>query len=42
MEVNLFGALATSQAFIPLLRQGQQKGRIINISSVVRHMIVLR
>lgn len=38
MEVNLFGVVATSQAFIPLLRQGPQKGRILNISSVVRHI----
>lgn len=29
------GAVTTSQAFVPLLRQGQHKGRIINISSVV-------
>jgi short-subunit dehydrogenase involved in D-alanine esterification of teichoic acids len=35
MEVNFMGAVATSQAFIPLLRSGQQKGRIINVSSVV-------
>jgi NAD(P)-dependent dehydrogenase (short-subunit alcohol dehydrogenase family) len=35
MEVNFMGAVVTSQAFIPLLRGGQQKGRIINVSSVV-------
>jgi NAD(P)-dependent dehydrogenase (short-subunit alcohol dehydrogenase family) len=34
-EVNFMGAVTTSQAFIPLLRAGQQKGRVINISSVV-------
>jgi NAD(P)-dependent dehydrogenase (short-subunit alcohol dehydrogenase family) len=34
-EVNFMGAVATSQAFIPLLRAGQQRGRIVNISSVV-------
>jgi NAD(P)-dependent dehydrogenase (short-subunit alcohol dehydrogenase family) len=35
MEVNFMGAFTTSQAFIPLLRSGQQKGRIVNVSSVV-------
>jgi NAD(P)-dependent dehydrogenase (short-subunit alcohol dehydrogenase family) len=35
MEVNFMGAVTTSQAFIPLLRSGQQKGRIVNVSSVV-------
>ena len=30
-EVNFFGALATTQAFLPLLRKGQ--GRIVNIGS---------
>ena len=30
-EVNLFGALAVTQAFLPLLRQG--RGRILNVSS---------
>lgn len=34
MEVNVVGVLRTSQAFLPLLR-GPQKGRIVNISSVV-------
>jgi NAD(P)-dependent dehydrogenase (short-subunit alcohol dehydrogenase family) len=37
-EVNFMGAVTTSQAFIPLLRAGQQKGRIINISSVVSNL----
>jgi NAD(P)-dependent dehydrogenase (short-subunit alcohol dehydrogenase family) len=32
MEVNFFGLIATTQAFIPLLRQA--RGRIVNISSV--------
>jgi NAD(P)-dependent dehydrogenase (short-subunit alcohol dehydrogenase family) len=35
-EVNFMGAVATTQAFIPLLRAGQRKGRIVNIGSVVR------
>jgi NAD(P)-dependent dehydrogenase (short-subunit alcohol dehydrogenase family) len=30
-EVNLFGVLAVTQAFLPLLRQG--RGRILNVSS---------
>lgn len=36
-DVNVFGALALSQALLPLLRAGPgpSKGRIINISSVV-------
>ncbi|WIA36623.1 hypothetical protein OEZ86_007911 [Tetradesmus obliquus] len=37
-EVNFMGAVATSQALIPLLRAGQQRGRIINISSVAGHL----
>lgn len=32
MEVNVYGALAVTQAFLPLLRQA--KGRIINMSSI--------
>lgn len=32
MEVNLLGAVAVTQAFLPLIRQG--KGRIVNISSL--------
>ncbi len=31
-EVNFFGVMAVTQAFIPLLRRGQ--GRIVNISSI--------
>lgn len=38
MEVNFMGAVATSQAFIPLLRSGQHKGRIVNVSSVAGHL----
>jgi NAD(P)-dependent dehydrogenase (short-subunit alcohol dehydrogenase family) len=34
-EVNVFGVLACSQAFLPLLRKSGD-GRIINMSSVVR------
>lgn len=33
--MNVMGIVATSQAFIPLLRRGQQKGRIVNMGSVV-------
>jgi len=33
MQVNLVGALRVSQAFLPLLRAGTKKGRIVNISS---------
>jgi NAD(P)-dependent dehydrogenase (short-subunit alcohol dehydrogenase family) len=32
MEVNYFGTLAVTQAFLPLLRQG--RGRIVNMSSI--------
>jgi NAD(P)-dependent dehydrogenase (short-subunit alcohol dehydrogenase family) len=32
LEVNLFGAIAVTQAFLPLLRNA--KGRIVNMSSV--------
>jgi NAD(P)-dependent dehydrogenase (short-subunit alcohol dehydrogenase family) len=32
LEVNLIGAVAVTQAFLPLIRQGQ--GRIVNISSL--------
>jgi NAD(P)-dependent dehydrogenase (short-subunit alcohol dehydrogenase family) len=31
-EVNVFGALAVTQMFLPLLRQG--RGRIVNVSSI--------
>eukprot|EP00882_Tetradesmus_deserticola_P018012 GHRQ01019326.1.p1 GENE.GHRQ01019326.1~~GHRQ01019326.1.p1 ORF type:complete len:235 (+),score=74.83 GHRQ01019326.1:520-1224(+) len=37
-EVNFMGAVTTSQAFIPLLRAGQQRGRVVNISSVAGHL----
>jgi NAD(P)-dependent dehydrogenase (short-subunit alcohol dehydrogenase family) len=36
LEVNVVGVLATCQAFLPLLRAGQHKGRIVNLGSVVR------
>eukprot|EP00775_Hariotina_reticulata_P012390 gene12390-12525_t len=37
-DVNLFGVVSTSQAFLPLLRQGPVKGRIINVGSVAGHL----
>lgn len=33
LEVNLIGAIAVTQAFLPLLRAGSSAGRIINIGS---------
>jgi NAD(P)-dependent dehydrogenase (short-subunit alcohol dehydrogenase family) len=33
--VNVVGVLATSQAFLPLLRAGKYKGHIVNLGSVV-------
>jgi NAD(P)-dependent dehydrogenase (short-subunit alcohol dehydrogenase family) len=33
--VNVVGVLATCQAFLPLLRAGKFKGRIVNLGSVV-------
>ncbi|WIA32194.1 hypothetical protein OEZ86_003043 [Tetradesmus obliquus] len=38
LEVNVVGVLATCQAFLPLLRAGQHKGRIVNLGSVAGHM----
>eukprot|EP00878_Enallax_costatus_P003161 GHUV01003361.1.p1 GENE.GHUV01003361.1~~GHUV01003361.1.p1 ORF type:complete len:376 (+),score=89.26 GHUV01003361.1:374-1501(+) len=38
LDVNVTGVLAASQAFIPLLRRGQQEGRIINMGSVSGHL----
>jgi NAD(P)-dependent dehydrogenase (short-subunit alcohol dehydrogenase family) len=35
LEVNVVGVLATSQAFLPLLRAGKYKGHIVNLGSVV-------
>jgi NAD(P)-dependent dehydrogenase (short-subunit alcohol dehydrogenase family) len=37
-EVNVFGQIAVSQAFLPLLRQS--RGRIVNISSVGAHVAI--
>ena len=36
-EVNVFGLLAVTQAFLPLLRQG--RGRVVNISSTASIMV---
>lgn len=35
MDVNLMGVLRVTQAFLPLLRAGKERGRIVNISSDV-------
>jgi NAD(P)-dependent dehydrogenase (short-subunit alcohol dehydrogenase family) len=37
-DVNVFGQLAVSQAFLPLLRKA--RGRIVNISSVGAHIAI--
>jgi NAD(P)-dependent dehydrogenase (short-subunit alcohol dehydrogenase family) len=37
-DVNLFGQIAVTQAFLPLLRK--QRGRIVNISSVGAHIAI--
>ncbi|WIA12060.1 hypothetical protein OEZ85_012137 [Tetradesmus obliquus] len=38
LEVNVVGVLATCQAFLPLLRAGQHKGRIVHLGSVAGHL----
>ncbi len=38
LEVNVIGAVAVTQAFLPLLRAG--RGRIVNISSVARRSVL--
>eukprot|EP00878_Enallax_costatus_P013108 GHUV01013696.1.p1 GENE.GHUV01013696.1~~GHUV01013696.1.p1 ORF type:complete len:209 (+),score=32.29 GHUV01013696.1:514-1140(+) len=40
LDVNVWGIFAVTRAFLPLLRKGQQKGRIINMGSVAGHMPV--
>lgn len=35
MDVNVTGVLRCTQAFLPLLREGDAKGRIVNMSSIV-------
>ena len=37
-DINVFGQIAATQAFLPLLRKG--RGRIINISSVGAHIAI--
>lgn len=37
-EINLFGQIAVTQAFLPLLRKGH--GRIVNITSVGAHIAI--
>lgn len=34
MDVNVTGALRCTQAFLPLLRAGEERGRIVNMSSI--------
>lgn len=36
-DVNYFGPLAVTKAFLPLLRQS--KGRIVNVSRCVQHRV---
>ena len=38
LEVNLFGHLAVTQAFLPLIRQG--RGRIVNVGSVGGRLVL--
>jgi NAD(P)-dependent dehydrogenase (short-subunit alcohol dehydrogenase family) len=33
-DVNFFGVLAVTKAFLPLIRQGEKKGRIVNTGSL--------
>lgn len=35
MDVNVTGVLRCTQAFLPLLRAGAARGRIVNVSSIV-------
>jgi NAD(P)-dependent dehydrogenase (short-subunit alcohol dehydrogenase family) len=35
MDVNVTGPLRCTQAFLPLLRAGQRRGRVVNMSSIV-------
>jgi NAD(P)-dependent dehydrogenase (short-subunit alcohol dehydrogenase family) len=37
-EVNVFGVLSVTQAFLQLIRQGDKKGRLVNIGSMNGHI----
>ena len=38
LEVNLFGHVAVTQAFLPLLRKG--KGRLVNVGSIGGRLVL--
>lgn len=40
MDVNVTGPLRCTQAFLPLLREGPRRGRVVNMSSIVRTPLV--
>jgi NAD(P)-dependent dehydrogenase (short-subunit alcohol dehydrogenase family) len=38
MNVNVTGVLRCTRALLPLLRTGERRGRVVNMSSIVRGM----